>query len=701
MSINIANNEVRDDTLDLVLNSLPIAIMVIKQGVLIHTNENFHKYVGPEFSAILKPGLTLDGFIEALYAYHEGVETDDKELDELHKTNKAEWKRRRQTAYYRNGKVDQYDGKAGWWRSIDRYYPESDTYIGIRIDINELKEAQEKAIIASQSKSDFLANMSHEIRTPMNGIMGMAELLQNSQISGKEREFIDIILRSGQSLLTIINDILDFSKIESGQIEIDTAPFSLREAIEDIMTLLSTATRETGIDLILKIDPTLPENYIGDVGRIRQILMNVIGNAVKFTHVGHVLIDVSSASPAHNDDSVDLKIEIIDTGIGIAHHKLDHIFEQFNQADSSTTREYGGTGLGLSIAKNLATLMGGGLTVDSELGSGSTFTLTLSMPISEAQTPAIIMPPSPIKGNILIIDDTPVNHDVIKGQLESKDCKVIGVNSAIKGLSVLKKAHETGVSIDLILLDYHMPQHTGEDFIIAMRKHNSFDHIPVIMLSSVDTDTLKKRVLLSGVQEFMTKPARLADLQSAISRTLLASQETKKPIKAARLTPRSNPAPTQSILMPKNQTVINSHIDILIAEDNEVNQMYIKYIMEELGVSFKIVENGRMAVDKWQILQPKLILMDVSMPQLNGYEATQKIRSIEAQTPHGGHVPIIAVTAHAMKSDKEKSLAAGMDDYLAKPVSRASLIEKISHWAPDISLNDTQNFNQAGARNIT
>ncbi|MEP1229122.1 MAG: response regulator [Litorimonas sp.] len=701
MSTKIGKNDIENKTLALVLESLPVAVMAYKAGILLYANDSYHKYIGPEYSAIMQPGLRIENFVEQLYDLHQDLETEDAELDRLHKTDKAEWIKRRSSAYYEDNNFEQYDSKFGWWQCINKYYPEDELYIGIRININTLKTAQEKAIIASQSKSEFLANMSHEIRTPMNGIMGMAELLQNSQIPGKEREFINIIQRSGQSLLTIINDILDFSKIESGQIEITPVPFSLRDAIEDIMALLSTSTRETGVDLIIKIDPNIPKNYIGDVGRIRQILMNVIGNAVKFTHEGHVLIDVSAITPNSENphtnlqDDISLKIDITDTGIGILPIKLAHIFEKFTQVDSSTTREYGGTGLGLSIAKNLSILMGGNLTAQSTLGKGSTFTLNLPLPVSHINTATDAKPTAPVKGNFLVIDDTPVNYEVLKGQLENESCKVVGVNSAAQGLSVLKKALETDVKIDLVLLDYHMPQHTGEDFILAMRKHTCFDHIPVIMLSSVDTDVLKKRVLLSGVQEFMTKPARLADLQKVISQTLAASAKPM-PLAARLAQPNHNPAVQEDALAAKNRTDVQSHIDILIAEDNEVNQMYMKYIMEELGVSFKIAENGRIAVDKWQLLQPKLILMDISMPQLNGNEATQKIRSKEVAMAQVSRVPIIAVTAHAMKGDKEKFISAGMDDYLSKPVSQLNLIKKIQQWAPSIKMNiPTENLNQA------
>ena len=320
---------------------------------------------------------------------------------------------------------------------------------GTGVDITHHKMAEFNAMNADRAKTEFLANMSHEIRTPMNGIMGMTQLLTNCQLGPREREFVKTIDRSGQALLTIINDILDFSKIEAGHVELDHSPFLLRESLEDVTSLLSTAATDTGVDLLLRIDPNLPETYIGDVGRVRQILTNLVGNALKFTHEGHVLINVTGVV---TDQIAKLNIAVSDTGIGIEEEQLSQVFEKFNQADGSTTREYEGTGLGLTIATNLASLMNGGITAESEVGKGSTFTIEIELAVTENATKAIDEELGSIRGNILIIDDIVMNHKILKEQLSSETCKCISVNSARKGFDVLAKAAEKNIPIDLVIV---------------------------------------------------------------------------------------------------------------------------------------------------------------------------------------------------------------------------------------------------------
>ena len=352
---------------------------------------------------------------------------------------------------------------------------------GTLVDITHHKMAELDAMNADRAKSEFLANMSHEIRTPMNGIMGMTQLLANCQLGPREREFVKTIDRSGQALLTIINDILDFSKIEAGRIELDHSPFLLRESLEDVTSLLSTAATDTGVDLLLRIDPDLPETYIGDVGRVRQILTNLVGNALKFTHEGHVLIDVTGAV---TDQMAKLNIAVSDTGIGIEEGQLSQVFEKFSQADGSTTREYEGTGLGLSIATNLAKLMNGEITAVSEVGKGSTFTVKIELDVTEDAAKPIVQAAPTITGNILIIDDIVMNHDILKEQLSNDTCKCISVTSARKGLDVLARAAEKNIPIDLVIVDYQMPQMTGEDFIRIVKTHENYKHIPCLLYTS-------------------------------------------------------------------------------------------------------------------------------------------------------------------------------------------------------------------------
>ena len=551
---------------------------------------------------------------------------------------------------------------------------------GTTVDITHHKMAEFKAMNADRAKSEFLANMSHEIRTPMNGIMGMTQLLANCQLGPREREFVKTIDRSGQALLTIINDILDFSKIEAGHIELDHSPFLLRESLEDVTSLLSTAATDTGIDLLLRIDPDLPETYIGDVGRVRQILTNLVGNALKFTHEGHVLINVTGVV---TDQIAKLNIAVSDTGIGIEEDQLSQVFEKFNQADGSTTREYEGTGLGLTIATNLASLMNGGITAESEVGKGSTFTIEIELAVTENATKAIDEELGSIRGNILIIDDIVMNHEILKEQLSSETCKCISVNSARKGLAVLAKAAEKNIPIDLVIVDYQMPQMTGEDFIRIVKTHVSYKHIPLILYSSVGDDGLKQRLKNLGVNGYITKPTRHHELLRTVSKAI---SDAKSPVKEDLSKERPVADITSTIHQkPKAQTAGHTgQIDVLIAEDNEVNQMFIKYIMEDMGLSFKIVPTGRLAVDKWKLLNPKIILMDISMPDWNGYEATQAIRDLEVQLSRP-RTPIVAVTAHALKEDRQNCLDNDMDDYISKPIAIDSLKEMLAKWA---NIND-------------
>ena len=551
---------------------------------------------------------------------------------------------------------------------------------GTTVDITHHKMAEFKAMNADRAKSEFLANMSHEIRTPMNGIMGMTQLLANCQLGPREREFVKTIDRSGQALLTIINDILDFSKIEAGHIELDHSPFLLRESLEDVTSLLSTAATDTGIDLLLRIDPDLPETYIGDVGRVRQILTNLVGNALKFTHEGHVLINVTGVV---TDQIAKLNIAVSDTGIGIEEEQLSQVFEKFNQADGSTTREYEGTGLGLTIATNLASLMNGGITAESEVGKGSTFTIEIELAVTENATKAIDEELGSIRGNILIIDDIVMNHKILKEQLSSETCKCISVNSARKGFDVLAKAAEKNIPIDLVIVDYQMPHMTGEDFIRIVKTHESYKHIPLILYSSVGDDGLKQRLKNLGVNGYITKPTRHHELLRTVSKAI---SDAKSPVKEDLSKERPVADITSTIHQkPKAQTAGHTgQIDVLIAEDNEVNQMFIKYIMEDMGLSFKIVPTGRLAVDKWKLLNPKIILMDISMPDWNGYEATQAIRDLEVQLSRP-RTPIVAVTAHALKEDRQNCLDNDMDDYISKPIAIDSLKEMLAKWA---NIND-------------
>jgi len=565
------------------------------------------------------------------------------------------------------------DGRTVWVKYSGKYIKgengAADSFSGTGFDITHLKDAELRAEAADRAKSEFLANMSHEIRTPMNGIMGMAELLQNCELGPRETDFVKTINRSGQALLTIINDILDFSKVEAGFMELDNAPFHLRDAIEDVTSLLSSGVSESGVDLLLRIQPDLPTTYVGDVGRFRQVLTNIIGNAVKFTMAGHVLVDVSG----HIDGAkANLAINIEDTGIGIPADKLDTIFDEFKQADNSTTRQYGGTGLGLTITKSLIGLMGGDISVTSELGAGTKFCIKLQIPTHDELIQPTLEQLNIAGSNILVIDDNEINRDILKEQLSYWKCNSAVASSSKIGRVVLQKAKDSNIKIDLIITDYQMPHENGEDFVRAVKADPSYSDIPIIVLSSVDKTALRARMIELDVAAFLNKPARSSVLHNAIG-TALFDRKIQ-----AELEEPSMREEVKSKVAPILNTP-NNHVDILIAEDNEVNQMYIKYALEDIGLSFKIVPNGRIAVGKWKLLSPKAILMDISMPEMNGYEATAAIRDLEEkrQLPR---TPIIAVTAHSLKGDDEKCLEKGMDDYLSKPLSIASLKACLAKW---------------------
>lgn len=391
-------------------------------------------------------------------------------------------------------------------------------------DITDIKKAQEKAELAEQSKSQFLANMSHEIRTPLNGILGMTQLLANSPLAQREANFVNIVQRSGHSLLTIINDILDYSKIAAGKLRLESAPFKLRENIEDIMSMLCSNAANKNLELLVRVQPDLPKTYCGDVGRLRQIFTNLVGNAVKFTDAGHVLVNVRGRE---EDGKVDFSIDVQDTGIGIAEDRLGHIFTQFVQADDSTTRKYGGTGLGLSIVSSLVEIMGGTINVRSKLGKGTLFTITFSLPVSDASNAEGVDVYDFSGRNIVVIDDNPVNLKIIKEQMAEQKANSLIVSSAEKGLSVLKKAQKQNVSVDLIIVDYQMPDVSGEDFVKTLRTSESYADIPVIMLSSVEQLELEERMSDYDLSACLNKPVREVDLLQAIRRVL------ERPKKAA------------------------------------------------------------------------------------------------------------------------------------------------------------------------
>ncbi len=557
----------------------------------------------------------------------------------------------------------------------------------IRRAFVESAESLFKAEAADRAKSEFLANMSHEIRTPMNGVLGMAELLAKTELTPRQKTFTDVIVKSGNALLTIINDVLDFSKINAGQLTLDPAPFRLAEAVEDVATLVSARVAEKNIELIVRVDPRLPAFVVGDAGRFRQIVTNLLGNAVKFTEKGHVLIDVGGEIVGEN---IDLKVRVEDTGIGIPADKLQSVFEKFAQVDGSSTRRHEGTGLGLAIAARLVDLMGGQIGVESEIGRGSVFWFCAPMPIHEAKAGTEIVPVDVTGARVLVIDDNPVNREILLEQLRSWSFDCAAAESGAVGLAFLDRAAQMGAAVDCIILDYQMPGMNGADVARAISSDSRLATIPVVLLTSVDQVDFGRLVIDYGIAAHLTKPARSAVLLgTVISVIQKARANLGKPAHFVRgatpPTPPAGPQPAFTVIRGTSAAAVQEApanparpVDILIAEDNEVNQLVFGQILNGLGLSYRIAGNGRTAVEMYRALAPKLILMDVSMPEMNGYEATRAIRAAEETT--GTRTPIIGVTAHALKGDREKCMDAGMDDYLAKPISPDRLGAKIGTW---------------------
>jgi len=671
--------------LEVVLESLPASVVIYDQDNRFVFANRPARAAMPIIEKQMVPGLPMREVVTAGHAAGYFRMSGDAELDRLYDTDRERWI----DGYIARHDIPHsvYERRAGdgrWLKVYDERTPDG-FFIGIRVDITDLKEreaalveARQKAVLADRAKSEFLANMSHEIRTPMNGVLGMAELLAKTDLDVKQRTFTDIIVKSGNALLTIINDILDFSKIDAGQLVLASASFNLREAIEDVATLISSRAKEKDLELIVRMDPALPERYVGDVGRIRQIVTNLMGNAVKFTESGHVLVDVSG-EPVEGETR--LKVSVQDTGIGIPRDKLGLIFEKFSQVDGSSTRRYEGTGLGLAITSRLVELMDGTIGVESEEGQGSSFWFEVGLPTASGSE-SLAVPAVDVTGaRVLIIDDNPVNRAILTEQMAAWKFDACAAESGAEGLSVLDAAQRLGVTVDCILLDYQMPGMSGAQVAQLIRATPAMADVPIVMLTSVDQSLAAMQARDLAIDAQLLKPVRSAQLLEVLVRIIQKRR--------GGLPTSDHMADAVELLQSGERTVRpirfspgqRSHrVDVLVAEDNEVNQLVFTQILSETNLTFEVVPNGRLAVEACRDMRPRMILMDISMPEMSGIEATQAIRLAESQAGNGGHVPIVGVTAHALQGDRERCLESGMDDYLPKPISPRALLEKVHLW---------------------